>query len=159
MRRRLLFTSCSHSSLSTPTVPDGFPGTVESTSRELRVISVSWSRILDNETNGVITGYSVRYRLSAAPMTEQLMNVTGGETLSVVLPVTPGDIYLISVAGRTVIGLGPYSTPEVNQTTIPEPPTFPSDPLPTAGSPSVSTIPITLPDIPGGLDSFRWVYS
>ena len=139
----------------TPIVPDGFPRTVESTSRELGGISMSWSRILDNKTNGVIIGYSVRFQLAAAPMTEQFMNVTGGDTLSVVLSITPGATYLISVAGRTAIGLGPYSTPEVIQQTIPEPPTFPTDPLPIAGPPTVSTIPFTLPDIPGTSNNFR----
>lgn len=78
-------------------------------------------------------------------MTMDTVNTT---LISATLNVMAGYTYTISVAARTAIGLGPYST-AVSQMTIPVPPTFSPDPPP-VGSPGVTTIPITLPAVSGG---------
>ncbi|XP_064387090.1 receptor-type tyrosine-protein phosphatase S-like isoform X2 [Halichondria panicea] len=132
-------------------VPDGFPSNVRSTSTLLNSINVNWNPLADNETNGVITGYTVQY-ISSEAMTMDTVNTT---LISATLNVMAGYTYTISVAARTAIGLGPYST-AVSQMTIPVPPTFSPDPPP-VGSPGVTTIPITLPAVSGGTFSHYWV--
>ncbi len=85
-------------------------------------------------------------------MTIDFVNTT---SLTATLDIEAGNTYSISVAARTAIGLGPYST-EISQLTLPEPPTFSPDPPPVVGSPGSSTISIKLPSVSGG--TFRYVW-
>ena len=143
-------------SLSMFTVPTGTPQNVGTSSTELNIINVQWSPVPDEQANGIIIGYSIRYRIDStqsSPQNEMISNVS--DILSADVNIVAGETYRISVAARTQVGLGPYS-PELIQPTIPVLPVFPTGPLPVTGSPSDSTITITLPTI-ATADIFRLV--
>ena len=80
-------------------------------------ITVQWGTVDCIQTNGNITGYSVRYELVGSGSRENV-SVSGSSTTSVILTgLTPSTTYTIQVAAVNVAGVGVYSDP-INQTTF-----------------------------------------
>ena len=109
------------------------------TSTDLKTIQMSWQPPEEELQNGVIIGFTIQYRIEGAD--PQFQNVTD---LSVTLTnVDAGTTYFVSVAARTMVGLGMYSN-EAQQTTIAAPPTFSPVMQPDGGA-TTSTITVSLP--------------
>ena len=89
------------------TVPDGFPRSLHVTSLSARSIQISWSPLPPNERNGLITGYVVT--ITNVDTNEvSTVEITGRTSTSIAtLPYTS---YMVSVAARTSVGVGPRST-------------------------------------------------
>ena len=71
------------------------------------VINVYWSHIANDSVNGVLQGYNVFYRSLLDDGNYKMVSV-GPSTLQVVIrdDFTYTDIYEVSVAGFTAVGVG-----------------------------------------------------
>ena len=89
------------------TAPSGFPRSLHITSLSARLVRVSWSPPPQDERNGLITGYVVTIT-NIETNDISAIDVTGRTSTSIVtLPYTS---YMITVAARTSVGVGPPST-------------------------------------------------
>ena len=88
------------------TVPSGFPRSLHVTSLSARLVWISWSPLPQNEQNGLITGYVVTItNVNANELST--IEVTGHNSTSIdTLPYTS---YMVTVAARTSVGVGPPS--------------------------------------------------
>ena len=109
----LLVSMCVFSS-----APSAPPSSVGATVQSSTSITVQWGEVPCIHQNGVITGYSVQYRVVGSGDTPQTMPVDGADTTQT----TIGDLmssttYSIQVAAVNSEGTGVYSSPPTNQLT------------------------------------------
>ena len=69
-------------------------------------ITLTWDTIPCLEENGIITGYSVRYK-----DIESTHNVMGNVTEATISGLSPSTVYSVQVAGINTAGTGEYSDP------------------------------------------------
>lgn len=77
-------------------------------------VYVSWNAVPAIDQNGVITEYDIEY----SPTFPQLSySMTMTENMSVTLNgLEEYTVYIVRVRAHTIIGAGPYSTPQSNRT-------------------------------------------
>ena len=97
--------------------PSAPPSSVSATGQSSTSITVQWGSVPCIHQNGVITGYSVQYRVMGSGDT-MTMPVGGADTTQT----TIGDLmssttYSIQVAAVNSEGTGVYSDPPTNQLT------------------------------------------
>ena len=74
-------------------------------------ISMEWDTPNCIDQNGIITGYTVQYRVEKGGNTDT-MNVLGGSVTSATLSnLASSTNYFIQVAAVTTEGIGPYGSP------------------------------------------------
>ena len=96
--------------------PAGFPQNLTALTLTSTAISISWNKVLVDETNGIITQYNVTAvpDESFADVAEILVN---NSTFSVVFNgLEEFIVYWFTISARTVVGFGPTS-PEVSART------------------------------------------
>ena len=72
-------------------------------------ITLKWSRVGCNHTNGAVTGYRLRYREEGSGA-EKTLTVSGEATLeAVVTGLRPGGLYSLRVAAMNSAGEGTYA--------------------------------------------------
>ena len=82
--------------------------------RSAVVINVSWTPVPVGHVNGLLIGYTIKYRkIQTAERdvfnTEEYTATTGPNELSVELEADTYSVYEIRVAASTQRGMGPYS--------------------------------------------------
>ena len=129
-----------------PIAPTGSPNITSVSSTRLREISLSWTEVLPDLQNGMITNYTVIFQSR-----DNASNVTVLEratTLNASDGISAGMTYSITVLASTIAGQGPQSLPVVQETIV-QPPSIVND----AGAEPITvimnavsqtTIPITL---------------
>ena len=81
-------------------------------------ISVQWGSVPCIHQNGDITGYSVQYEVMGSGNT-QTMPVSGaGTTQTTISGLTPSTNYSVQVAAESVGGIGVYSNPVFEHTSV-----------------------------------------
>ena len=99
-----------------PTVPSVPPSDVTVTDVNSSSITVQWGSVPCIHQNGVITGYSVQYRVEGSGNTET-MTVNGASTTQTTISgLNPSTTYSIQVAAVNSAGTGVYSDPETAET-------------------------------------------
>ena len=89
------------------TAPSGFPQDVSVGSISSRNAELSWNPLLQEERNGVITGYVIvisRHGTESQSVLTSFNNTIGLDTLN------PYTAYTVTVAATTSVGVGPPST-------------------------------------------------
>ena len=89
----------------TRTAPSAPPAFVKLSVVSSTKIKVTWRRPDCRHQNGVITGYSVRYKKEG--IGEE--NIGAGGILTKLLKVTKKSVYTVEVAAKTSAGTGVYS--------------------------------------------------
>ena len=123
---RLLHISLSalspYSDNSIHTAPSAAPSSVALTDVTSSTITVQWGEVPCIHQNGVITGYSVQYRVVVSGNTHT-MSVDGGTTTETTIgSLMSSTTYSVQVAAVNSEGTGVYSDPEMSET-------FPSRPV------------------------------
>ena len=144
------------------TAPNGSPNITTVSSTRLREIDLSWTIVLPDLQNGLITSYTVQFQTQDGTSSGNKTVTELSTILDASNGVMAGVTYSITVFASTAIGPGPRSA-QVTQGTIVEP----EDIAMVAerisvitGSISQTTIPIRLPSIPGATSnsfSHFWV--
>ena len=80
------------------------------------LIEVSWSHLPKNDTNGIITKYTILFK-RLGTSTEKVVNVTGNHERTTVA-MKPFANYSIEVAAVNSAGTGPYSNKIVRRTLV-----------------------------------------
>ena len=132
-----------------PIAPTGSPNITSVSSTRLREISLSWTEVLPDQRNGMITNYMVIFQ--SRDNASIIYNVTvrkRATTLNASNGISAGMTYNITVLASTRVGQGPQSSP-VMQETIVEPPNIVNgagaEPITVImNAVSQTTIPITL---------------
>ena len=97
--------------------PSGSPGPVNVSGATSSSITVQWEMVDCIESNGNVTGYSVRVEAVGRGYRDTV-NVSGSNTTSVRLTgLSPSTAYTIEVAAVNGAGVGVYSNP-TNQSTF-----------------------------------------
>eukprot|EP00057_Strongylocentrotus_purpuratus_P029799 XP_011684273.1 PREDICTED: receptor-type tyrosine-protein phosphatase delta [Strongylocentrotus purpuratus] len=104
--------------------PSGSPMNVTASPLSSSSISVSWDPPLEEERNGLILKYTIRYYSSAMPT--ELTNRTT-ETDIVLTSLVPNTAYSVEVRAHTSVGPGPYSTKDIATTPREAPASAPLD--------------------------------
>ena len=134
----------------TSVAPDGSPTINMSSSTQLRQIVLGWTIVDPDLQNGDITNYTVQFQNgNGNPGIKTVDALT--ITLTADDGIEAGVTYIIAVAASTLVGRGPFSS-EVTQATIPEPIDIAANADPIivdTNGVTETTIPITLPSIPG----------
>ena len=82
-------------------------------------LEISWKEVPETERNGNITHYEILYTPVNAPLLEQQpkISITGGPVLDSILEnLEEFTKYSVSVRAVTIVGSGPPSPPQMNQT-------------------------------------------
>jgi hypothetical protein len=99
--------------------PSGHPQDVEVTVNSPTSFKVSWAEVPEAERNGNITHYEIVYTPINSPILEQQpqISITDGPVLDSVLGgLEEFTSYSVSVRAVTIVGSGPLSPPQMNQT-------------------------------------------
>ena len=98
-------------------VPSGSPGPVNVSGVTSSSVTVQWGEVDCIQSNGNVTGYSVRVEAVGSGYRDTV-NVSGSNTTSVRLTgLSPSTAYTIEVAAVNGAGVGAYSNP-TNQSTF-----------------------------------------
>ncbi|KAF6780423.1 hypothetical protein AHF37_00137 [Paragonimus kellicotti] len=110
--------------VSTPeNVPDGYPLQVRLNGQSATAVEVTWSPPVQQQWNGGIVNYQVRYFQPSSPNTTEVIRVTSEPRL-VIENLEERTFYTVLVRAMTNNGPGPWSIPNTIQTTaeLPDPP-------------------------------------
>ena len=118
-----LHTPCTHvllfPPLSTPSVPSAAPVfTVNTTATS---IVVTWQSLPPCDRNGVITNYTIAYKMEGGSFIEIVVDAANRTT--VVTPLTPFTSYTIKMAASTSVGRGEFGqvvTVQTNESSKPQ---------------------------------------
>jgi hypothetical protein len=132
--------------------PSGPPTSVSATSTST-TITVQWGPVDCIHRNGDITGYSVQYGVVGSGST-QTVSVSGGATRrTTIFGLKSSRIYSIQVAAMNIAGIGPFSAP-TNQLTSVEAPSITVD----MTSVTSTTIPLTWTSAGSVVNSYEVVW-
>ena len=109
--------NCLFTHLSPPSVPSAAPEfTVSTTATN---ITITWQPLPTCEQNGVITNYTIAYRMEGGMnMNFTEMVVDAASLTAVVTPLTPYTNYTVKMAASTSVGrgeFGPEMTVQTNE--------------------------------------------
>ncbi|KAF8567405.1 hypothetical protein P879_00425 [Paragonimus westermani] len=110
--------------VSTPeNVPDGYPLQVRLNGQSATAVEVTWSPPAQQQWNGGVVNYQVRYFQPNSPNTTEVVRVTNEPRL-VIENLKERTFYTVLVRAMTNNGPGPWSIPNTIQTTaeLPDPP-------------------------------------
>lgn len=82
-------------------------------------LSISWNKVPETERNGNITHYEIVYTPVNSPLLDQQpkISTTGGPALvSILEGLEEYTMYNVSVRAVTIVGSGPLSPPQMDQT-------------------------------------------
>ena len=99
--------------------PSGYPQNVEVTVNSPTSFKVSWTEVPEAERNGNITHYEIIYTPVNSPILEQQpkISITSSPLLDSILGgLEEFTMYSVSVRAVTIVGSGPPSPPQMNQT-------------------------------------------
>ena len=100
------------------TAPSAPPSSVTVTDVTSSTISVQWGNVPCIHQNGDITGYSVQYEEIGSGKT-QTMEVSGASTTQTTISgLTPSTNYSVQVAAESIGGIGVYSNPIFEYTSM-----------------------------------------
>ncbi|KAA3681333.1 uncharacterized protein DEA37_0000224 [Paragonimus westermani] len=103
--------------VSTPeNVPDGYPLQVRLNGQSATAVEVTWSPPIQQQWNGGIVNYQVRYFQSSSPNTTEVVRVTNEPRL-IIENLKERTFYTVLVRAMTNNGPGPWSLPSTIQTT------------------------------------------
>ena len=109
--------NCLFPPLSPPSVPSAAPEFTVSTTATS--VTITWQRLPTCEQNGVITNYTIAYRMEGGmDMNFTEMVVDAANLTAVVTPLTPYTNYTLKMAASTSVGrgkFGPEMTVQTNE--------------------------------------------
>ncbi|XP_019856078.1 PREDICTED: receptor-type tyrosine-protein phosphatase delta-like isoform X2 [Amphimedon queenslandica] len=127
-------------------VPVGSPTIVSVFSTSNDSLSVSWSEIPPEETNGPIINYTIQFKINNNDNQDMFQTVNTTQLQFTLTGLSGGTEYIIQVAGNTVIGHGPFSN-NVTQSTVNNPPPIANETIMTVSqSITANTVPILIPE-------------
>lgn len=100
--------------------PSGYPQGVQVTAISSTSLNISWNKVPETERNGNITHYEIRYTPVNSPQLEQqqpkITATRDPALVSILEGLEEFTTYNVSVRAVTIVGSGPLSPPQMNQT-------------------------------------------
>ena len=126
---------------STPSAP---PENVRATASTSNTLRIEWAAPPSTDRNGIITGYTLQYKINNAQSYTSLSSTT--TTLATITSLNEFTEYQIRVAAATSSGLGPYSDAIVETTNEARPVSAPHIQVTDVGTDSIG-ITLTAPSV------------